>query len=47
VIVENMGGASGMTSASRVSKAAPDGCQFILGNVGTHAQNQTLYNDRV
>ncbi len=43
VIVENMGGAGGMTGASRVAKAAPDGYQFILGNVGTHAQNQTLY----
>src|SRR6266852_1824062 len=43
VIVENMGGAGGMTGASRVAKAAPDGYQFILGNVSTHAQNQTLY----
>jgi hypothetical protein len=32
-----------MTGASRVAKAAPDGYQFVLGNVGTHAQNQTLY----
>ena len=29
--------------ANRVAKAAPDGYQFVLGNVGTHAQNQTLY----
>jgi len=43
VIVENIGGAGGMTGASRVAKAPPDGYQFILGNVGTHAQNQTLY----
>ena len=43
VIVENIGGAGGMTGASRVAKAAPDGYQFVLGNVGTHAQNQTLY----
>ena len=43
VIVENLGGAGGMTGASRVAKAAPDGYQFVLGNVGTHAQNQTLY----
>jgi tripartite-type tricarboxylate transporter receptor subunit TctC len=43
VIVENVGGAGGMTGASRVAKAAPDGYQFVLGNVGTHAQNQTLY----
>lgn len=43
VIVENVGGAGGMTGASRVAKATPDGYQFVLGNVGTHAQNQTLY----
>jgi tripartite-type tricarboxylate transporter receptor subunit TctC len=43
VIVENVGGAGGMTGANRVAKAAPDGYAFVLGNVGTHAQNQTLY----
>jgi tripartite-type tricarboxylate transporter receptor subunit TctC len=26
-----------------VAKATPDGYQFLLGNVGTHAHNQTLY----
>jgi tripartite-type tricarboxylate transporter receptor subunit TctC len=44
VIVENVGGAGGMTGASRVAKAAPDGYQFGLGNVGTHAGNQTSQN---
>jgi tripartite-type tricarboxylate transporter receptor subunit TctC len=43
VVVENVGGAGGMTGTARVAKAAPDGYQFALGNVGTHAQNQTLY----
>jgi len=43
VVVENVGGAGGMTGALRVVRAAPDGYQFVLGNVGTHAQNQTLY----
>jgi tripartite-type tricarboxylate transporter receptor subunit TctC len=43
VVVENIGGAGGMTGANRVAKAAPDGYTFVLGNVGTHAQNQTLY----
>jgi tripartite-type tricarboxylate transporter receptor subunit TctC len=43
VIVENVGGAGGMVGASRVAKAAPDGYQFVYGNVGTHAANQTLY----
>jgi len=43
VIVENVGGAGGMIGTSRVAKAAPDGYQFVLGNLGTHAANQTLY----
>jgi tripartite-type tricarboxylate transporter receptor subunit TctC len=43
VIVENIGGAGGMTGVNRVAKAAPDGYQFVLGNVGTHAVNQSLY----
>jgi tripartite-type tricarboxylate transporter receptor subunit TctC len=43
VIVENIGGAGGMTGTNRVAKATPDGYQFVLGNVGTHAQNQSLY----
>src|SRR5215468_7571868 len=43
VIVEIIGGTVGMTGANRVAKATPDGYQFVLGNVGTHAQNQTLY----
>jgi tripartite-type tricarboxylate transporter receptor subunit TctC len=43
VIVENIAGAGGMTGTNRVAKAVPDGYQFVLGNVGTHAQNQSLY----
>ncbi len=43
IVVENVGGAGGMTGTSRVAKAAPDGYQVVLGSVGTHAQNQTLY----
>jgi tripartite-type tricarboxylate transporter receptor subunit TctC len=43
VIVENVAGAGGMVGSSRVAKAAPDGYQMMLGNVGTHAQNQSLY----
>jgi tripartite-type tricarboxylate transporter receptor subunit TctC len=45
VVIENIGGAGGMTGAARVAKAPPDGYQFVLGNVGTHAQNQTLYKN--
>jgi tripartite-type tricarboxylate transporter receptor subunit TctC len=43
VLVENVGGAGGMTGASRVAKAPPDGYQFLLGNLGTQAISQTLY----
>src|SRR5262249_10475462 len=43
VVVENVGGAGGMTGSARVAKAAPDGSQFVLGNLGTHAASQTIY----
>jgi len=43
VIVENVGGAGGMTGASRVVKAAPDGYQFVFGSTGTFAHSQTFY----
>ena len=43
VVIENVGGAGGMTGAKRVADAKPDGYTMILGSVGTHAQNQTLY----
>ena len=43
IVIENVGGAGGMNGANRIAKAAPDGYQFVLGSVGTHAQNQWLY----
>jgi tripartite-type tricarboxylate transporter receptor subunit TctC len=43
IIVENVGGAGGMTGSKRVADAAPDGYTFVLGTVGTHAQSQTMY----
>jgi tripartite-type tricarboxylate transporter receptor subunit TctC len=43
VIVENVGGAGGMTGANRVAKAAPDGYQFVFGSTGTFAYSQTFY----
>ena len=42
-VVENVGGAGGMTGSKRVADAAPDGYTFVLGTVGTHAQGQSLY----
>jgi len=42
IVVENVGGAAGMTGGLRVAKAAPDGYTFIIGNSGTHAYSQKL-----
>ena len=43
VVIENVGGAGGMTGGKRVADSKPDGYTMVLGSVGTHAQNQTLY----
>jgi len=43
VVIENVGGAGGMTGSARVGQAKPDGYTMLLGTVGTHAQGQTLY----
>src|SRR5580692_12391771 len=43
VIVENVNGAGGQTGSLRVANATPDGYEFVLATVGTHAQGQTLY----
>src|SRR5882757_3976748 len=43
IVLENIGGAGGMNGADRVAKAAPDDYTFLLGTVGTQAQNQTLF----
>lgn len=45
VVVENVGGAGGMTGTARISRGAADGYSFVLGTVGTHAVNQTLYKE--
>jgi tripartite-type tricarboxylate transporter receptor subunit TctC len=43
VVIENVGGAGGMTGSKRVADAQPDGYTTGIGTVGTHAQGQTLY----
>ena len=46
VIVENTTGAGGIVGVTRVISAKPDGYTFLLGAVGTHAYNQTIYKKR-
>ena len=43
VIVENVTGVGGLLGGARVAKAAPDGYEFLIGNVGNIAQSQWLY----
>ncbi|SRR5712692_1860069 len=34
IVIENMGGAGGMTGSNRVAKAPPDGYLMVLGSAG-------------
>jgi tripartite-type tricarboxylate transporter receptor subunit TctC len=43
VVVENRAGAGGSTGSDQVAKAAPDGRTIVMGTVGTHAINATLF----
>lgn len=42
-IIDNRGGAGGNIGADAVAKAAPDGYTLVMGTVGTHAINASLY----
>ncbi len=42
IVVDNMGGAAGMTGSAHVAKSASDGYTFLMGNSGTHAYSQAL-----
>jgi tripartite-type tricarboxylate transporter receptor subunit TctC len=43
VVIENVGGAGGMTGAARVAKSPPDGYTVLLSGSAVLAINQTLY----
>ena len=43
VVVENKPGAGGNVGADNVAKSPPDGYTLLMGTVGTHAINATLY----
>ena len=42
-IVDNRGGAGGNLGADLVAKATPDGYTLLMGTVGTHGINKSLY----
>jgi tripartite-type tricarboxylate transporter receptor subunit TctC len=44
VIVENKPGGGGNLGADAVAKSAPDGYTLVMGTVGTHAINMSLYS---
>jgi tripartite-type tricarboxylate transporter receptor subunit TctC len=42
-IVDNKPGAGGNSGAAEIAKSAPDGYSILMGTVGTHAINPSLY----
>ena len=43
IVVENKGGAGGAIGTDFVAKSPPDGYTLVLGTIGTHAFNASLY----
>jgi tripartite-type tricarboxylate transporter receptor subunit TctC len=46
IIVENITGAAGIIGVQRVISAKPNGYTLLLGTIGTHAYNQSIYRKR-
>jgi tripartite-type tricarboxylate transporter receptor subunit TctC len=44
LVIDNRGGAGGNISAEMTAKAAPDGYTVMMGTIGTHAINYSLYS---
>jgi len=44
VVVENRTGAGGNIAADLVAKSAPDGYTIVMGSIGTHAVNVSLFS---
>ncbi len=42
-VIDNRGGAGGNIGSDAVAKADPDGYTLLVGTVGTHAINSSLY----
>src|SRR3712207_6576431 len=45
VLVENRPGAGGNIGSALVANAAPDGYTLLMGTIGTHAINPSIYRE--
>src|SRR5450759_4187030 len=44
LVIDNRGGAGGYIAAELTAKSAPDGYTIMMGTIGTHAINYSLYS---
>src|SRR4051812_16666186 len=44
IVIDNRGGAGGNIAAELTAKSAPDGYTLMMGTIGTHAINYSLYS---